>query len=109
MGLRVDDTFTMFDSKGNANEFLSFVNSRHDSIKFTIEFEEENKIPIFDILLKRCRQHSLHICLPEEDIHRPLHQVGFIHTSQVQNQPHPHTHLSMLPNFLLAILIASRY
>ena len=43
----VDDTFTMLDSKDNANEFLSFLNSRHDSIKFTIEFEEDNKIPIF--------------------------------------------------------------
>ena len=41
----VDDTFTMFDSKNYANEFLSFLNSRHDSIKFTIEFEEDNKIP----------------------------------------------------------------
>ena len=39
-----DDTFTMFESKNNANEFLSFLNSRHDSIKFTIEFEEDNKI-----------------------------------------------------------------
>ena len=50
----VDDTFTMFDSKDNANELLSFLNSRHDSIKFTIEFDEDNKIPFLDILLKRC-------------------------------------------------------
>ena len=46
----VDDTFTMFDSKDNANEFLCFLNSQHESIKFTIEFEEDNKIPFFDIL-----------------------------------------------------------
>ena len=44
----------MFDSKDNANEFLSFLNSRHDSIKFTLEFEEDNKIPFLDILLKCC-------------------------------------------------------
>ena len=44
----VDDTSTMFDSKDNANEFLSFLNSRHDSIKFTLEFEEDNKIPFLD-------------------------------------------------------------
>ena len=54
----VDDTFTMFDSKDNANEFLSFLNSRHDSIKFTIEFEEDNKIPFLDILLKRCPDNT---------------------------------------------------
>ena len=41
----------MFDSKDIANEFLTFLNSRHDSIKFTIEFEEDNKIPFLSILL----------------------------------------------------------
>ena len=54
----VDDTFTMFDSKNNANELLSFLNSRHDSIKFTIEFEEDNKIYFLDILLERCPDNS---------------------------------------------------
>ncbi|XP_068696778.1 uncharacterized protein [Montipora foliosa] len=54
----VDSTFTMFDSKDNANEFLSFLNSRHDSIKFTIEFEEDNKIPFLDILLKCCPDNT---------------------------------------------------
>ena len=54
----VDDTFTMFDSKDNANEFLTFLNSRHDSIKFTLEFEEDNKIPFLDILLKRCPDNT---------------------------------------------------
>ena len=36
----VDDTFTMFDCKDTANEFLQYLNSRHDSFKFTIEFEQ---------------------------------------------------------------------
>ena len=35
----VDDTFSMFDSKDTANEFLKYLNSRHISIKFTIEFQ----------------------------------------------------------------------
>ena len=35
----VDDTFTaLFDSKDTAIEFLQFLNSRHNSITFTIEF-----------------------------------------------------------------------
>ncbi|XP_020621569.1 uncharacterized protein LOC110059212 [Orbicella faveolata] len=55
----VDDTFIMCDSKDNANEFLSFLsNSRHDSIKFTIEFEEDNKIQFLDILFKRCPDNT---------------------------------------------------
>jgi len=41
----VDDTFTMFESKDTANEFLWYLNSRHESIKFTIDFEQDNEIP----------------------------------------------------------------
>ena len=48
----------MFDSKDNANEFLSFLNSRHDSIKFAIDFEEDNNIPFLDIRLKRCPDNT---------------------------------------------------
>ena len=41
----VDDTLTMFDSKDTANEVLRYLNSRHNSIKFTIEFKQDNEIP----------------------------------------------------------------
>ena len=99
----VDDTFTMFDSKDTACEFLQYLNSRHHSIKFTIEFEQDNVIPFLDILVKRCPNN---IYLPEEDFHRSLHQMGFVHSSQVQNKSHPHTHLSLLPNLLLCFLAA---
>ena len=105
----VDDTFTMFDSKDNAYEFLSFLNSRKDGIKFTIEFED-NKIPFLDILLKRCPDNTF-----SSSVHRTKTFTGlytkwdFIHTSQVQNQPHPHSHLSMFPNLLLTIFITDRY
>ena len=54
----VDDTFTMFDSKDNACEFLQYLNSRHHSIKFTIEFEQDNAIPFLDILVKRCPNNT---------------------------------------------------
>ena len=46
----VDDTFSMFDSKDTANEFLKYLNSRHISIKFTIEFEQNKEIPFLDII-----------------------------------------------------------
>ena len=36
----VDDTFTLFDSKNNAFQFLQYLNSCHVNIKFAIEFEE---------------------------------------------------------------------
>ena len=49
-----DTNFFMFDSKDTATEFLKYLNSRHNSIKFTIEFEQAEEIPFLDILVKRC-------------------------------------------------------
>ena len=43
----------MFDSEDSANEFLKYLNGRHNSIKFTIEFEQAEQIPFLDILVKR--------------------------------------------------------
>jgi len=40
----------MLDSKDTANEFLKYLNSRHNSIKFTIEIEQAREIPLLDIL-----------------------------------------------------------
>ena len=54
----VDDTFTMSENKDTANGFLQYLNSRHSSIKFTIEFEQDNEIPFLDILVKRCPNKS---------------------------------------------------
>ena len=50
----VDDTYTMFENKDTANGFLQYLNSRQNSIKFTIEFEQDNEIPFLNILVKRC-------------------------------------------------------
>ena len=54
----VDDTFSMFDSKETANEILKYLNSRHNSINFTIEFEQSKEIPFLDILVKRCPNNT---------------------------------------------------
>ena len=54
----VDDTFSMFDSKDTANEFLKYLNGRHNSIKFTIEFEQAEEILFLDILIKRCPNNT---------------------------------------------------
>ena len=40
----VYDSFTIFDGKDTANELLQYLNSCHNSIKFTIEFEQDNEI-----------------------------------------------------------------
>ena len=43
--------------------------------------------------------HDFH--QPEENIHRPIHQMGFVHSTQIQNKSHPHPHLSLLRDLLL--------
>ena len=55
----VDDTFTMFDNKITANQFLQYLNSCHNNIKFTIEFEENDQIPFLDVLIKHSEQRKL--------------------------------------------------
>ena len=37
----VDDTFTLFNNKDAAVQFLSYLNSRHKNIQFTIGFEQD--------------------------------------------------------------------
>ena len=54
----VDDTFSMFDSKDTANEFLKYLNGRHNNIKFPFEFEQAEEIPFLDILVKRCPNNA---------------------------------------------------
>ena len=51
----VDDTFTMFHNKVSANEFLHYLNSCHSNIKFAIEFEQNNTIPLLDMLVTRIK------------------------------------------------------
>ena len=49
----VDDTFTLFQSKDTALNFLKYLNSCHKNIQFTLEFEENKEIPFLDVLIKR--------------------------------------------------------
>ena len=49
----VDDTFTLFQNKDTAIKFLYCLNSRHENIQFTIEFESNQQIPFLDVSIKR--------------------------------------------------------
>ena len=55
----VDDTFTLFKNKNDALSFLYYLNGRHNNIKFTTEFEQNDEIPFLDILLKRNLDSSI--------------------------------------------------
>ena len=54
----VDDTFTLFKNKNDALRFLRYLNGRHNNIKFTIGFEQNDEIPFLYILMKRNRDSS---------------------------------------------------
>ena len=49
----VDDTFLLFKDAQHIPQFLSYLNSKHSNIKFTVENETEGKLPFLDILLTR--------------------------------------------------------
>ena len=47
----VDDIFALFNNENEANTFLSYLNSRHNSIKFTVEKETDRKLSFLDVLM----------------------------------------------------------
>ena len=80
----VDDTFTLFRNKETANQFLLYLNSRHDNIQLTIEFEQENEIPLLDVLIKRYH-NSFPTSIYRKKTFTGLYTMGLFHTSKVQN------------------------
>ena len=48
----VDDTFSLFSGgKPEALKFLNTLNGLHPSLVFTMESEEDNKLPFLDVLV----------------------------------------------------------
>ena len=46
----LDDTFAIFSSEHEANQFFNFINSAHPNIKFIMEKEHNNSLPVLDLL-----------------------------------------------------------
>ena len=49
----MDDTFLLFTHPSHANRFLSFLNSRHMNINFTIENESNGSLAFLDVEISR--------------------------------------------------------
>ena len=47
----VDDIFTVFEFESDTDAFYSYLNTRHEKIKFTFKKEKDNKLPFLDILI----------------------------------------------------------
>ena len=49
----VDDTFSVFVDKGEADIFFSRLNGLHPNLRFTVEFERYGKLPFMDVLVEK--------------------------------------------------------
>ena len=49
----VDDTFLLFKDRSHVDLFLSYLNSKHQNIKFTSEIEENNSLSFLDCKIQR--------------------------------------------------------
>ena len=49
----VDDTFVLFRNKQHAQLFFDHINSHHQSLKFTMEIEQNNRLPFLDVLVEK--------------------------------------------------------
>ncbi|XP_042202209.1 uncharacterized protein LOC121852182, partial [Callorhinchus milii] len=66
----VDDTFVIWPHGLPAlNHFLDHINSRHPSIRFTMEVEKDGKLPFLDILFERRPDGSLGHSVYRKAIH----------------------------------------
>ena len=55
----VDDTFCSFNNDNDDSQFFDFINSQHTNIKFTMEKEENHKLPFLDVLVDNNRPNFL--------------------------------------------------
>ena len=60
----VDDIFCLVKNETEANSFLTYLNSKHANIKFTIEHEKDKKLPFLDILISSKNEYF------ETSVHR---------------------------------------
>jgi len=49
----VDDTFLLFRQEGHAKLFLEYLNQKHQNINFTMESEQDGKLPFLDTIVFR--------------------------------------------------------
>ena len=80
----VDDTSVVWPHGRDAlKDFLQHLNEQHSSIKFTMEVEEDGRIPFLDVGISRNPDGSLHHNVYRKPTHtdRYLNQRSFHHPS----------------------------
>ena len=94
----VDDTFCII-HQDKIEEFTTHLNSQHDKIKFTIEKEDNNSLPMLDVKVKRNTNGQLSFSVYRKPTHtdhylqfsshQPLeHKLGVVRTLQHRTKHH---------------------
>ena len=65
----MDDIFAIFESESDADAFYSYLNTRHENIKFTFEKEKDNKLPFLDILINNNESDLQNFGISQKDIY----------------------------------------
>ena len=55
----VDDIFCMLKTSEQVDNFLDFFNTRHKNIKFTIEKEQDQKLPFLDVFITKTSNNRI--------------------------------------------------
>ena len=63
----VDDSFAYFESRDQCLRFLELLNSLHPSLKFTVEFEDNDQLPFLDVLVSK----PVTVPSPSDDMSTP--------------------------------------
>ena len=70
----VDDILALVDTDFKLEDFLNFINNLYSSLKFTHEWEINNKIPFLDVLI-----HNLPNGLQFSVYRKPTHSNAYLH------------------------------
>ncbi|XP_018401736.1 PREDICTED: uncharacterized protein LOC108778909 [Cyphomyrmex costatus] len=87
----VDDTFVIWrHGKEELDKFLNFLNNQHANIRFTMEIEENGKLPFLNVLVTKKTDNTLGHQVYRKPTHtdRYLHAESHHHPAQKQSAIH---------------------
>ncbi len=53
----MDDTFLVFHEEDHATKFLNYLNSKHNNISFSADFEVDGQLSFLDVTVKKESDH----------------------------------------------------
>jgi len=96
----VDDTFVIWrHGRAELRKFLIFLNNQHPNIRFTMDIEENKKLPFLDVLVTKKADNTL----DHQMYRKPTHTDTYLHA---ESYHHPAQN-SQLSTYLYIKLLQS--